>query len=103
MASTSAYAAGKRKECGGGVCCDRRDVGAGAVRWSRSESSGTEERLPARGGELRRERAEGARLLARMGKGRMGVEARRTADRRRTKNIDVGWTVEIKGWQNGRT
>jgi len=47
MASTSACAAGERKECGGvGVGCDRRGAGAGAgaaVRWSRSESSGSEE------------------------------------------------------------
>jgi hypothetical protein len=47
-------AAGERKEWGGvGVWCDRRGAGVGAMRWSRSESSGTEERLPARGGELR--------------------------------------------------
>jgi hypothetical protein len=39
---------------------------------------------------------EGAdRLLARTGKGR-------TADRRRTINRDVGWTVEIEGRQNER-
>jgi hypothetical protein len=38
MASTSACAAGDRKECGGvGVWCDRRGAGAGAVRWSGSE------------------------------------------------------------------
>jgi hypothetical protein len=43
-----------------------------------------------------REGADGARLLARTGKGR-------TADGRRTINRDVGWTVEIEGWQNGRT
>jgi hypothetical protein len=38
MASTSACTARERKECGGGgVWCDRRGVGAGAVRWSGSE------------------------------------------------------------------
>jgi hypothetical protein len=42
-----------------------------------------------------REGADGARLLARTGKGR-------TADRRHTINRDVGWTVEIKGRQNDR-
>jgi hypothetical protein len=52
MASTSACTVGERKECGGvGVWCDRRGEGAGAVR-CRSESSGTEERLPTRGVEL---------------------------------------------------
>jgi hypothetical protein len=50
-----------------------------------------------------REGAEGARLLAWTGKGRMGGDARRMADGRRTKNVDVGWTVEIERWQNGRT
>jgi hypothetical protein len=49
------------------------------------------------------EGAEGARLLARTGKGRTGGNTRRTADGRRTKNRDVGWTVEIEGRQNGRT
>jgi hypothetical protein len=44
MASTSACAAGERKECGGvGVWCDRRGAGASAVRWSRSEWSGSDE------------------------------------------------------------
>jgi hypothetical protein len=48
MASTSACAAGERKECGGGgVWCDHRSTGASAraaaVRWSRSESSRSEE------------------------------------------------------------
>jgi hypothetical protein len=44
MASTSACAAGERKECGGvSVWCDRHGVGVGAVRWSGSESSGSEE------------------------------------------------------------
>jgi hypothetical protein len=46
--------------------------------------------------------AEGARLLARTGKGRTGSDAR-TVGGRRTKNMDVGWTVEIEGRQNGRT
>jgi hypothetical protein len=50
-----------------------------------------------------REGAEGARLLARTGKGRTGGDARRTADGRHTKNRDVGWTVEIEGRQNSRT
>jgi hypothetical protein len=57
MASTSACTAGETKECGGvGVWCDRRGAGVGAMRWSRSESSGTEERLPARGGQGRTRR-----------------------------------------------
>jgi len=47
MASTSACAAGERKECAGvGVGCGRRGAGEGAgaaVRWSSSESSGSEE------------------------------------------------------------
>jgi hypothetical protein len=34
------------------------------------------------------------------GRGRGGREATHV---RRTKNIDVGWTVEIERWQNGRT
>ena len=34
------------------------------------------------------------------GRGRSGREATHV---RRTKNIDVGWTVEIERWQNGRT
>ena len=50
-----------------------------------------------------REGAEGARLLARTGKGRTGGNARTMADGRRTKNRDAGWTVEIEGRQNGRT
>ncbi|PWZ12253.1 hypothetical protein Zm00014a_001360 [Zea mays] len=62
IASTSACAAGERKECGDvGVWCDRRGVGVGAVRWSRSESSGTEERLLAREENYEREGAEVAR------------------------------------------
>ena len=32
-----------------------------------------------------------------------GEGATHAADGRRTKNSDVGWTVEIEGWQNGRT
>jgi hypothetical protein len=48
------------------------------------------------------EGAEGARLVTWTGKGRTRGDARRTADGRRTKNSDVGWTVEIEGRQNGR-
>jgi hypothetical protein len=49
MSSTSACAAGERKDCAGvGVGCDLRGAGDGAgagaaVRWSSSESSGSEE------------------------------------------------------------
>jgi hypothetical protein len=32
-----------------------------------------------------------------------GEGATHAADGRRTKNSDMGWTVEIEGWQNGRT
>jgi hypothetical protein len=71
--------------------------GEGAV------ASGGRERLPAWEENCEREGAEGARLLARTGKGRTGGDARRMADGRRTKNRDVGWTVEIEGRQNGRT
>jgi hypothetical protein len=49
-----------------------------------------------------REGAEGARLLARTGKGQTGGDARRMADGQHTKIMDVGWTVEIEGRQNGR-
>jgi hypothetical protein len=64
---------------------------------------GGRERLPAWEENCEWEGAEGARLLAWTGKGRTGGDARRTADGRRTKNRDVGWTVEIERRQNGRT
>jgi hypothetical protein len=38
---------GERNDCGGcGVWCDRCGAVAGAARWSRSESSGSEEQDP---------------------------------------------------------
>ena len=68
---------------------------------------------PERGGGCARRWREGAVASARRsgrgkrrelgcsrGRGRGGREATHV---RRTKNIDVGWTVEIEGRQNGRT
>jgi hypothetical protein len=103
MASTSACAAGERKECGGvGVWCDRRGAGAGAVRWSRSEWSGSEEVEAERGSGCQRaenREREGAEGGSR-GRGRGGREATRTADGRRTKT----WTWDGR-WRSrdGRT
>jgi hypothetical protein len=95
MASTSACAAGERKECGGGgVWCDRAARGeVEQERVERDQGAVASVRRTANG--------RGQRELGcSRGRGRGGREATHV---RRTKNIDVGWMVEIEGWQNGRT
>jgi ribonuclease HI len=62
-------------------------------RWRRREGAVANVRRTANGREERE--------LGGCSHGREG--ATHAADGRRTKNSDVGWTVKIEGWQNGRT